>query len=196
MTEKSRIALQILIADLIKLGDSSIADSFAVGKGYAAAKSGKEVVTHLLDDDVVLNMKTFNAASVEDMVRALDAEILSVNPSGFASVTEYMAELDKIFDKYENRSAAWAFSNEQPFFDGFIQGSKEVRDDIAIDRGVNGQDIGLFWKTSEDELVCEICLALDGEWFPLESMSITFTAHIGCRCPEHFEFGVNPAVKQ
>jgi len=196
MTEQSKIALQILIADLIKLGDDSIADSFAVGKGYAAAKSGKEVVTHLLDDDIVLNMKTFNAASVEDMVRALDAEILSVNPSGFASVTEYMAELDKIFDKYENRSAAWAFSNEQPFFDGFIQGSKEVQDEIARDKGVNGQDIGFTWRTSEDERVCVICESLDGEWFPLEEINIPFTAHIGCRCPEHFEFDVNPAVKQ
>lgn len=196
MTEISNIAFQILLSDLIKLGDKSIEGSYAVGKGYAAAKSGKDIGDHLLDADIVLNMQTTNAASVADMVRALDTEILSVNPSGFASVTEYMAELDKIFDKYENRSAAWAFSNEQPFFDGFIQGSKEIQDDIARDKGVNGQDIGFTWRTSEDERVCVICEALDGEWFPIEEINIPFTAHIGCRCPEHFEFDVNPAVKQ
>jgi len=183
MSEKSRIAFEILLADLLKLGDDSITNSYSLGKGYAAAKSGKDIGDHLLDADIVLNMKTTNAVSVADMVRALDAEIMSVNPAGFATVTEYMAELESIFDKYENRSHAWAFSNEQPFFDGFVQGSKEVQEDIARDRGVNGQDIGFTWRTSEDERVCVICEALDGEWFPLEDLTITWTAHIGCLPP-------------
>jgi len=196
MSEESKIAYEILLSDLLNLGDKSIGDSYSLGKGYAAAKSGIDVVGNPLDDDFVLNYKTRNAVSVADMVKALDNDIMAVNPAAFASVDDYMAELNTIFDKYENRSAAWAFSNEQPFFDGFVQGSKDVQDDIARDRGVDRDQIGFTWRTSEDEKVCVICNDLDGEWFPIDELDIVWTAHIGCRCPEHFVYDVNPDAKE
>lgn len=195
MSEEVKNALTILLNDLTNLGEEKINQSYTVGKAMASAKSGYDIQASLLDRDISLRSVTFNTEQLDQMLTKLDAEIMNINPAGFASTTEYMKEVERVFDKYAHRQQSWVFYLEQPYYDGFLQGSKEIKDRLAQEKNVPDSQMGFFWRTMGDERVCAICEALDGQWFPMDDVQITFTAHIGCRCPENFEYGVNPGYE-
>ncbi len=194
MSEELKIALDILLADLLKAGDDYLPKAYAAGKGYAAAKSGFDIEASKIDADILSNSVAFNAGKLDEMLKKMGAEILSLNPSAYDSVDAYMEDVDRIFNKYANRKHAWSYYAEQPFFDGFLQGSKEAQVDMGREMGERAEDIGFFWRTANDERVCSICWGLNGQWFGLDwkNLEVTWTAHVGCRCPEYFEYGIRP----
>lgn len=195
MSEVVRTALMILLSELSKTGEDKLTKAYAIGKAYAASKSGFEIEASPLDRDIASKAVMFNSQQLNTMLENLDKEIMSLNPAVYPTITDYMKDVERVFDKYANRKAAWTYYAEQPFFDGFIQGSKEVAPQLAQERGVPDTQMGFTWRTTGDERVCSICVGLDGQWFPLDNMDVTWSAHIGCRCPEHFTYGVNPDYK-
>lgn len=195
MKNEVQAVLSILLDELTASGEEHLPKAYAVGKAYAAAKSGYEIEASPLDRDISLRSVAFNSNQLNEMLQSLDREILSLNPASYATVTDYMKDIERVFDKYANRKQAWVYYAEQPFFDGFVQGSKEVQMDLATEYGVPDTQMGFTWKTAGDERVCPTCSSLDGQWFPLDSMDVAWSAHIGCRCPEYFTYGVNPQYK-
>ena len=193
MSEKLKALLDILLADLIKAGDEYLPKAYAAGKGYAAAKSGFKIEASRLDADILSNSIFFNQGKLNEMLKKMDAEILSLEPTAYPTVDAYMEDVERVFNKYAGRNHAWTYYAEQPFFDGFLQGSKEIRGDMAREMGERAEDIGFFWRTANDEKVCSICWGLNGEWFALTAdIDIGWSAHIGCRCPEYFEYAPRP----
>ena len=197
MSELLKSALQILLSDLMGLGDEFLPEAYATGKAYAAAKSGYEIAASKVDQDIIQNSLAFNQGRLAEMVKALDAEVLSLNPQAYDSVESYMADVERVFNKYANRQHAWVYYSEQPFFDGFLQGSKDVQGDLAKEWGIRGEDVGFTWHVIKppDVKICSICWGLNGQWFPLTAREVTWTAHMGCRCPEYFTYDPNPRLE-
>lgn len=179
MKNELQSILTILLDNLVAAGEEQLPKAYAAGKAYAAAKSGYEIEASPLDKDISLRSVAFNSKQLNEMLQGLDREILSLNPVNYASVDDYMKDIERVFDKYANRKQAWVYYAEQPFYDGFVQGSKEVQMDLAQEYGVPDNQMGFTWKTAADEKVCSVCNSLDGQWFPLDNLDIAWSAHIG-----------------
>lgn len=195
MSEQLKVALNILLGDLLRAGKEYLPEAYATGKAYAAAKSGLDIGAYPLDNDIAQMAVSFNSEKLHQMIRDMDAEILALDPTNYDSVNSYMADVNRVFNKYEGRRHAYTYYAEQPFFDGFIQGGKDIAPEMARNGGVTSSDIGFTWHTAHDEKVCFTCRGLDGQWFPLTSREVAWTAHIGCRCPEYFTYDPNPELE-
>jgi len=191
-----KIALSDLMNKMKKAGDEHLPKSYAIGKGYAAAKSGYEVMGSPLDSEVVAARVGFNEEKIIKMVNEMEEKILAIKPSAYASTTEYMADVDRIFNTYAGRAHAYAYYSEQLFLDGWVQGGREIAGELGDEWNMPEERVGFFWRVVGDERTCQICWDLNGNWYPLgyegELLDLTWEAHIGCRCPDYFEFGVNP----
>ena len=182
--------LAVLLTSLLNAGDKNLKGAYAIGKGYAAAKSGFDVEANPIDVGLAAKSIDFNAVHINDLVRNMEDDIMRINPGNYATAADYMADVDKTFDRYASRASSITAFAEQPFKDGFIQGGKEVQTKLASKLGVSSDEVGFVWATVGDERVCDICRGLDGTWFPLDHGAGVWSAHIGCRCPEYFRYGV------
>src|SRR3990172_10491704 len=176
-----RIILNELEFDLTDASKEFLPEAYALGKGYAQAKSGHEVLSGGFDRDIAFQSVGFQMDKINKMIQRMDAEILSINPAHFESVSEYMAEVGKTFDKFANRAHPIKYYAEQPFFDGWVQGGKEVAVELAKEKKVTEEEIGFTWRTAGDERVCPVCSSLDGKWFSLTGgEQVSWSSHIGC----------------
>lgn len=175
------IALQELGERMREAAEEHLPKAYATGKGYAAAKSGHQISAGRRDADIAARSMQFNDEKLTAMLANLDRDILSIDPAAYASIDEYLAEIDRIFDAYAGRANAYVYYAEQSYLDGFMQGGMEVRDELATDYGVTPQETGFYWRTAADEKVCPTCEALDGEWFPLAEgeLALSWQSHIG-----------------
>ncbi len=192
MSAELSIILAELWGKMEREGQEHLGQAYATGKGYAAAKSGKQLSAGMEDARRAAASIEFNAEKASEMLADLDHDILAISPSTFDSIDDYMAELDRIFDSYASRANAYAYYAEQSYLDGFVAGAQQAAPDLAADWGVKPGEVGFFWRTAADERVCLTCEALDGQWFPAEEMGLATVAHVGCRCGEFFELAPNP----
>ncbi len=177
------IILSHLGDDMAKAGRKHLPSAYATGKGYAAAKSGVSLTGRAEDANRAYKSIAKNEVFIGEFLSRLESDISAIDPLDFLDVDQFLAEIDRVFDVYANRIDAWTNYAEQSYLDGFMAGAEEASDSLAQEWGVTSEEVGMFWRTAEDELVCDICAALDGEWFPASEMDIGTEAHIGCLIP-------------
>ncbi len=162
------VELAILLSDLTLKGQKYLTGAYAIGKGYAAAKSGEEIGASPADYAHAANAVDFNTTRMRKLIDDMETEIRRLDPAYYASTDDYMAAVNGVFDRYEARTHAITMYAEEPFMAGFVQGGKEAQDGLAKKLLVSSDEVGFIWRTVGDERVCPICLDLDGTWFPLE----------------------------
>src|SRR3989304_7681622 len=116
-----RIILNELEFDLTDASKEFLPEAYALGKGYAQAKSGHEVMSGGFDRDIAFQSVGFQMDKINKMIQRMDSEILAINPAAFESVGQYMAEVEKTFEKFANRAHAIKYYTEHPFLEAWAR---------------------------------------------------------------------------